>query len=214
MEFNKIIRGANRAAYAEKAIYDILDAGFLCHVAFPHKGQPMMIPTAYGRKEDALYLHGSTKNFMLNQIVNSSSICIGVTHLDGIVLAKTLFDTSANYRSVVLFGKAELLTDRDERLEGLKVITENIIKGRWNEVSVGSENQLKATMVVKFTIEKASAKIREGGPEGDEEITQNVWSGHIPLSLIAGKPVPDLKFGTGPEITESVKNFLQRNNHE
>lgn len=214
MEFNKIIRGADRAAYDEKAIYDILDAGFLCHVAFPHQGQTMMIPTAYGRREDALYLHGSTKNFMLNQVVNGSPICIGVTHLDGIVLAKTLFDTSANYRSVVLFGKAELLTDRNERLEGLKIITENIIKGRWNEVSVGSENQLKATMIVKFTIEKASAKIREGGPEGDEQITDNVWSGHIPLALIAGQPISDLKFGTKPEITDSVKNFLQRNKHE
>lgn len=214
MEFNKIIRGANRAANDEKAVYEILDAGFLCHVAFQHNGQTMMIPTAYGRKEDALYFHGSSKNFMLNQIVSGSSICIGVTHLDGIVLAKTLFDTSANYRSVVLFGKAELLTDPDERLEGLKIITENIIKGRWNEVTVGSENQLKATMVVKFTIEKASAKVRQGGPQGDEEISDTVWSGHIPLYLRAGEPITDLKFGTEPLVSESVNNFVRRNNEK
>ncbi|MGI8580949.1 MAG: pyridoxamine 5'-phosphate oxidase family protein [Chitinophagaceae bacterium] len=202
MEFNKIIRGANRAANDVESVFNILDAGFLCHVAFNHEGQPMMISTAYGRKDDTLYLHGSTKNFMLNQIINGNTICIAVTHLDGIVLARTLFDTSANYRSAVLFGKAELIIDHDERIEALKVITENIIKGRWNEVSVGSENQFKATMVVKFTIERASAKIREGGPKGDEEITNEVWSGHIPLSVTASKPVPDSKFGIELEMTE------------
>jgi uncharacterized protein len=214
MEFNKIVRGANRAANDEKNVYDILDAGFLCHIAFTHEGQPMIIPTAYGRKDDTLYFHGSTKNFMLNQIISSGTVCVAVTHLDGIVLAKTLFDTSANYRSVVLFGKAELITDHDERIEGLKIITENIIKGRWSEVSLGTENQLKATMVVKFSIEKASAKIRQGGPQGDEEITDQVWSGHIPLFLMAGKPVTDLKFGTEPATTESVNNFVHRYEHE
>lgn len=211
MEFNKIIRGANRSANDGESVFNILDAGFLCHIAFHHEGKTMMIPTAYGRKDDTLYIHGSTKNYMLNKIINGDTICIGVTHLDGIVLARTLFDTSANYRSAVLFGKAELITDYDERIEGLKIITENIIKGRWNEVSAGSENQLKATMVVKFTIERASAKIREGGPKGDEEITNEVWSGHIPLSLTASKPVPDTKFGIELEMTESVKNFWQRN---
>ena len=214
MEFNKIIRGAARAVNDEQTVYNILDAGFLCHIAFPHEGQVMMIPTAYGRKDDTLYIHGSTKNYMLNQIINGNTICIGVTHLDGIVLARTLFDTSANYRSAVLFGKAELITDHTERIEGLKIITENIIKGRWNEVSVGSDSQLKATMVVKFTIERASAKIREGEPKGDEEITNEVWSGHIPLSLTASKPVLDTKFGIELEMTESIINFWQSNRIE
>jgi len=124
----------------------------------------IIIPTAYGRKGDTLYIHGSSKNYMFNHIINGPSVCIAITHLDGIVLARTLFDTSANYHSVVLFGKAELVTDDNDRMEGLKIITENIIKGRWNEVSVGSQNELKATMVVKFTIDKVSAKIRDGGP--------------------------------------------------
>ncbi len=211
MEFNKIQRGAARAANDERSIYNILDTGFLCHIAFQHEGQAMMIPTAYGRKDDTLYIHGSSKNYMLNQIIKGDNICIGVTHLDGIVLARTLFDTSANYRSAILFGKAELITDHDERIEGLKIITENIIKGRWDEVHVGSENQLKATMVVKFTIEKASAKIREGAPKGDEEIANEVWSGHIPISQIASKPVWDKKFGIEIEMTESIKNFWQNN---
>jgi nitroimidazol reductase NimA-like FMN-containing flavoprotein (pyridoxamine 5'-phosphate oxidase superfamily) len=211
MEFNKIIRGANRAANDEPSIYNILDAGFLCHIAFQHEGQTMMIPTAYGRKDDTLYIHGSSKNYMLNQIINGDTICIGVTHLDGIVLARTLFDTSANYRSVVLFGKAELVTDHEGRMEGLRIITENIIKGRWNEVPVGSPNQLKATMVVKFTIDRASAKIRDGGPKGDEGNVDEVWSGHIPLSLRALEPVLDTKFGVELAMTKSVEEFWERN---
>lgn len=211
MEFNKIIRGADKAANDEESVYQILDAGFICHIAFQHEEQTMMIPTAYGRKDDALYIHGSTKNYMLNQIINSTYVCIGITHLDGIVLARTLFDTSANYRSVVLFGKAELVSEYDDRMEGLKIITENIIKGRWNEVSVGSTNQLKATMVVKFTIDRASAKIRNGGPKGDEENVDEVWSGHIPLSLRALEPVLDTKFGVELVMTKSVEEFWERN---
>ncbi|MEO6667991.1 MAG: pyridoxamine 5'-phosphate oxidase family protein [Ferruginibacter sp.] len=211
MEFNKIIRGADKEVNDEASVYQILDAGFLCHIAFLHEGQTLMIPTAYGRKADMLYIHGSTKNYMLNQILNGQIVCIGVTHLDGIVLARTLFDTSANYRSVVLFGKAELVTDHESRIEGLRIITENIIKGRWDEVSVGSPNQLKATMVVKFRIDKASAKVRDGGPRGDEENADEVWSGHIPLSLRALKPVPDTKFGVELAMTTSVEEFWQKN---
>ncbi len=211
MEFNKILRGAERAQNNEKSIYDILDASFLCHIAFQHQGVTMMIPTAYGRRGNSIYFHGSSKNHMLNQVIKGDSICIGVTLLDGIVLARSLFETSANYRSAVLFGKAELITNQDEKIEGLKIISENIIKGRWNEVSIGSESQLKATMVVKFTIEKASAKTREGGPEGDEDLTQEVWSGHIPLSLKATKPVMDTKFGIELEMSESIKNFWKKN---
>jgi hypothetical protein len=211
MEFNKIVRGAKREKNDEESVYAILDAGFLCHVAFQHQGQTMMIPTAYGREKDALYLHGSTKNFMLNQILDGQTICISVTHLDGIVLAKSLFHTSVNYRSVVLFGKAVLVNEETERMEGMKIITENIVKGRWDEVVVGDENQLKATMVIKFTIEKASAKIRTGAPMGDEEIKDVVWSGEIPLSMKAQQPIQDNKFGVDLEISESVKNYFDRN---
>lgn len=211
MEFNKITRGADKAFNDENSVYQILDAGFLCHIAIQHEGQTMMIPTAYGRKNQALYIHGSTKNYMLNHIIKGQDVCIGVTHLDGIVLARTLFDTSANYRSVVLFGKAELVSGDKERMEGLRIITENIIKGRWNEVPVGSAGQLKATMVVKFTIEKASAKIRDGGPKGDEENENEVWSGHIPFSLKALEPVMDPKFAVELAMTKSVMDFWESN---
>jgi nitroimidazol reductase NimA-like FMN-containing flavoprotein (pyridoxamine 5'-phosphate oxidase superfamily) len=207
MEFNKITRGAKRAVYDEAAVYAVLDAGFLCHVAFQHNGVPMMIPTAYGRAGDRLYLHGSVKSMMLNEIIKGATICIAVTHLDGIVLAKSLFDTSANYRSVVLFGKATVVTDEEERIEGLRVITEQIIPGRWDEVPVGSPTELKATMVVKFTIETASVKIRDCGPQGDEDKPSDIWSGHIPLQLKALEPVTDLKFGNEPALSASVENF-------
>ncbi|MDZ7615105.1 MAG: pyridoxamine 5'-phosphate oxidase family protein [Flavobacteriaceae bacterium] len=170
----------------------------------------MMIPTAYGRKGDILYIHGSTKNFMLNQILNGQTICIGVTHLDGIVLAKTLFDTSANYRSAILFGKASLVESEEEKMEGLKIITEHIIKGRWTEVPVGTDNELNATLVIRFTIERASAKIRGGGPQGDEDKESQVWSGHIPLSLMALAPVIDQKIDQNIEQSQSVKDFLTK----
>ncbi|MHB1277356.1 MAG: pyridoxamine 5'-phosphate oxidase family protein [Bacteroidia bacterium] len=210
MEFNKITRGANRAVNDEGHVYKILDAGFLCHVAFLHDGVPMIIPTAYGRKGDIIYLHGSSKNFMLNQIIRQQTICISVTHLDGVVLARTLFDTSANYRSVVLFGKASLIEKEEERLEALKIITENIIAGRWEEVPIGSESELKATRVVAFKIDRASAKIRSGGPAGDESQENEVWSGHIPLELKALEPIADPKFRSSIPMTKSVKDFWQK----
>lgn len=211
MEFNKVNRGAKREMNDERSIYSILDAGFLCHIAFQHEGQTMMIPTAYGRLGDDIYIHGSTKNHMINQIIQGQTVCMAITHLDGVVLAKSLFHTSVNYRSAILFGKAVLVEDEQERLEGMKLITENIIPGRWNEVFLGTEAQLKATMVVKFHIEKASAKIRNEGPVGDDEITDPVWSGHIPLALTAQTPIQDSKFGMDLELSESVKNNLANN---
>lgn len=210
MEFNKVIRGAKREVNETEAVNAILDAGFLCHVAVVHQGKPMVIPTAYGRKDDIIYLHGSTKNFILNQMLGDQTSCITVTHLDGLVLARSLFHTSVNYRSVVLFGKAIVLTDEAERMEGLKIITDNIIKGRWDEVPVGTEQELKATMIIKFTIESASAKIRAVGPMGDEDTNVDVWSGVVPLALTASAPVADEKFDTNFPVTESVDLFVKQ----
>lgn len=211
MEFNKIVRGHKRSFNNEQYVYNILDAGFLCHVAFQHEGQTMIIPTSYGRKDDTLLLHGSRKNFMLNQIVDGQTICISVTHLDGVVLARTLIDTSANYRSVVLYGKAEIIEDETERLAALRVVSDHIIKGRWDEVPLGPENVLNATLVVRFRIEKASAKIRSGEPEGDEDKTNEIWSGYIPLRLKADEPIQDMKFGVKKEVTNSVKEYWEKN---
>lgn len=211
MEFNKVIRGAKREKNDTESVNAILDAGFLCHVAFQYQGQSMIIPTAYGRDGESLYLHGSTKNFMLNQILDGQTICISITHLDGIALAKSLFNTSVNYRSAILFGKAVLVSDEPDRMNGMKTISENILKGRWDEVMVGDEHQLKATLVIKFSIDSASVKIRNEGPVGDDAITEKVWSGQIPLVMKALQPIQDSKFGLELEMSESVKNYYEKN---
>lgn len=210
MQFNKIIRGNYRQANTEKELYEVLDAGFLCHVAFTHQGKAMMIPTSYGRKGNVLYLHGNSKNFMLNEALKNEQVCISVTHLDGIVLAKSMFNTSVNYRSAVLFGKCEKVENPVEFMESLKILTENVIPGRWDEVELGIENQINMLMVVKFTIESSSVKIRKTGPEGDEDINTNEWSGHIPLKLVPQKPVFDSKRTDHPTISRSVTDFIKK----
>lgn len=206
MQFNKIIRGANKATTDLDEIYSIIDAGFLCHVSYVCGGESMMIPTSYGRKNDEIYIHGSTKNAMMRQILDGQTICIAITHLDGIVLARTLFDTGVNYRSLVIYGTAQLVND-DEKIEGLHIITENVIKGRWEEVPIGDENELKATMVIKIKIERLSAKVRTGGPLGDESKTNEVWSGQIPLATKALEPIQDMKFGVKLPVSKSVMDY-------
>lgn len=206
MQFNKIIRGANKATTDLDEIYSIIDAGFLCHVSYVYGGESMMIPTSYGRKNDEIYIHGSTKNAMMRQILDGQTICIAITHLDGIVLARTLFDTGVNYRSLVIYGTAQLVND-DEKIEGLHIITENVIKGRWEEVPIGDANELKATMVIKIKIERLSAKVRTGGPLGDESKTNEVWSGQIPLATKALEPIQDMKFGVKLPVSKSVMDY-------
>ena len=211
MEFNPVIRGANRQQNDEEHVNAILDAGFICHVAITHQGQSMIIPTAYGRKGNCLYIHGSSKNFMMQEMLNGQTVCVSVTHLDGVVLGKNLFFSSVNYRSVVLFGKAEQVKSFEEKEEALSIICNHIVDQRSNEVPIGSDAQIDKTFVIKFTLERASAKIRTGGPMNDDDVEGNAWSGHIPLTLVAGNPVIDPKRIDNPELTDSVKFFL--NNH-
>ncbi len=211
MKFNKIIRGHNRQENTQEDLYRVLDAGFLCHISFVYKGRAHSIPTAYGRDGDLIYIHGSTKNHMLNQLLENDEICINVTHLDGVVLAQTLFNTSANYRSAVVYGKAERVDqDSQEFLHGLKVITDHIIDGRWEEVFLGTEAQLKATMLLKIPIGSASVKIRAAGPEGDEDDYSDTWSGHIPLKLVSQEAEEDLKFNINHPLPKSVTDFKKK----
>ncbi len=211
MKFNEIKRGHRRESNSEDQLYEVLDAGFICTLAVNVDGVPMMIPTAYGRKADRIYLHGSTKNHLLNQAIEANQICISVQHTDGLVLAQTLYNTSINYRSATIFGTASLVTDEAKRMEALQCITENIIPGRWDEVKTGTDAQLKSTMVIEVPIESASVKIRAGDPEGDEDLNEEVWSGYIPLKQIALPPVYDPKrlqfFGED----ESVQFFYLKN---
>ncbi len=207
MKFNEIKRGHKRQENTQEDLFDVLDAGFVGTLAVNVDGTPMMIPTAYGRDHEVIYLHGSTKNHLLNAALESEKVSFSVHHTDGLVLAQTLYNTSLNYRSAIIFGKAELVEKEEERMKALEIITENIIPGRWNEVETGTEQQLKATMVIKIPIESASVKFRDAGPEGDEELNKEVWSGHIPLKTVALPPVYDAKRLQAFGEDESVEFF-------
>ncbi len=213
MEFNKLIRNPKREANTEESLYQILDEGFLCHAGFTFEGQTMIIPIAYGREGDNIYLHGAASNFMMNQACNGQTVCITVTLLDGIVLARDLFHSSANYRSVVLFGKAEEVTDPEERKQGLRLISEQVLRGRTLEVSLGSEEKIGITKVIRFKIERASVKMRTGGPQGDEDDPNTAWSGVIPLVTAMLTPEFDPKrtdqVAYSPSVLQALKKYPQ-----
>ncbi len=181
-----------RGAYDRDTVYGILDEGFLCHVGFIVEGRPCVIPTAYGRVGDNLYLHGSAASRLLRSLGESVDVCVEVTLVDGIVLARSAFHHSMNYRSVVIFGNGGIVHESGEKLEALRAFSEHMIPGRWEDVREPSQNEMKATTVICLPLIEASAKIRTGPPL-DEEQDYNlpVWAGEIPLSLKAGEPVAD-----------------------
>jgi nitroimidazol reductase NimA-like FMN-containing flavoprotein (pyridoxamine 5'-phosphate oxidase superfamily) len=183
----------------------ILDAGFLAHVGFCVDSQPYVIPTLYGRDGEGLYLHGSAASHMLGRLETGIPGCIAVTLVDGLVLARSAFHHSMNYRSVVAFGTAHKIDEPAQKTRALRIISEHLIAGRWNDVRNPSEKELKATVVLEFSIEEASAKIRAGPPLDDEEdYSLPVWAGILPLSLEAQPPIPDSRLTNGIEVPEYV----------
>jgi uncharacterized protein len=207
---NKVVRGANRATYDQQEIFTILDAGFLCHVAFNINGHPFMIPTAYGRKGDILYIHGSVKSRTIQEVAKGISVCLAVTHLDGLVLARSAFHHSVNYRSAIIYGTVLEITNREAKNEALFCITENILKGRWDESRQPNEKELDITGVLEIKIESASAKIRSGGPLDDkEDYDLDIWAGELPMITNYGLPVEDEKLREGIEISNSVQVVAQ-----
>jgi uncharacterized protein len=207
-ERTKVKRLPARGAYDPETIYAILDEGLICHVGFVAEGQPYVIPTGYARVGDELFIHGSSASRMLRSLSEGIDICVTVTLLDGLVLARSAFHHSMNYRSVVVLGRAELVEDTAEKESALEAFTEHIIPGRWPEIRWPSELELKATSVLKLPIEEASAKIRTGDPKDDEEdYAMNVWAGVLPLSLIPGTPIPDSRLSKGIDIPAHVTGF-------
>ena len=164
----------------------------MCHVGFAVDGQPFVIPTSYGRKNHNLFIHGSAASRMLRQMKEGVAVCITVTLLDGLVLARSIFNHSMNYRSVVVLGKATLIDDPAEKIEALRLLSEHIIPGRWADSRQPNERELKATSILRVPIEEFSAKVRQGPVVDDEEdYSFPTWAGVVPLKMVAGEPIPD-----------------------
>jgi len=205
-ERTRVKRIPKRGHYDRETIDVILDEGFICHVGFVADGQPFVIPTGYARVGDELYIHGSAASRMLRELSKGVEVCVTVTLLDGLVLARSAFHHSMNYRSVVVLGTAELVTDTDEKYKALEALTEHFVPGRWNEVRWPTELELKATSVLKLPITEASAKIRTGDPVDDaEDYSMDVWAGVIPLSLSKAAPIADSQLDPSIELPEYLR---------
>ena len=200
-ERTRVRRIPERGVYEREQIDAILDAGLVCHLGFVHDGHPFVIPTLYARVGDEVYVHGSAASRMLRTLKDGVDACLTVTLVDGLVLARSIFHHSVNYRSVVVLGRAVEVTDPDEKLRALEAFAQRILPGRWAEVRWPSRQELKATSILRLPVEEASAKVREGPPKDEEEdYDLPVWAGVIPLALRAGEPQADprLAFDLAP----------------
>jgi nitroimidazol reductase NimA-like FMN-containing flavoprotein (pyridoxamine 5'-phosphate oxidase superfamily) len=203
-ERTKLKRLPKRGHFDRETVYGILDEGFICHVGFA----PECRPIGYARVDDKLYIHGSQASRMLRTLSGGVEACVTVTIIDGLVLARSAFHHSMNYRSVVIFGRATLIEDREEKIAALLALSEHIIRGRWNEVREPTEQELRATTVLSLPIVEASAKIRTGPPLDDEEdYSLPVWAGVVPLRLEAGEPIKDPRLPEGIEVPEYAQNY-------
>jgi nitroimidazol reductase NimA-like FMN-containing flavoprotein (pyridoxamine 5'-phosphate oxidase superfamily) len=188
----RVRRLPNRGAYDRATVDAILDAGFICHVGFAVDGQPYVIPTGYARAGDRLYIHGSAASRMVRMLSDGIDVCVTVTHVDGFVLARSAFHHSVNYRSVVVLGRAQAVTDPAEKMEALRLFTNHVVADRFEEARRPSDQELKGTAVLALGLEEASAKIRSGPPVDDEEdMTVNIWAGVVPIVTGVGELVPD-----------------------
>ncbi len=207
----RVVREAHRAVYDRETVYRILDEGFLCHVSFVADGQPFVIPTSYARKDANLYIHGSAASRMLRNLKESVPVCITVTLLDGLVLARSVFNHSMNYRSVVVLGKATLVDDPAEKLDALRALSEHILPGRWADARQPNERELKQTSVLRLPIEEFSAKVRVGPAIDDEEdYSFPTWAGVIPLEMIAGSPIEDSQLDPAQKVPEYAKHYSRK----
>ncbi|MFI7610073.1 pyridoxamine 5'-phosphate oxidase family protein [Nonomuraea terrae] len=200
-------REKQRGSTDRNDLYDVLDTGLVCHLGVVVNGCPMVVPTGYGRIGDTLYLHGSTGASSL-RAADGAEVCVTVTHLDGVVLARSVFHHSVNYRSAIVYGRARLVTDPDERLAGLRALSEQLAPGQWDYVRLPSRKELAATAVLALSLEEASVKTRRGGPKDDEEdYALPVWAGVLPLVTTWGEPEPDSVL---PEGIETPVHILHR----
>jgi len=206
----RVVRESDRGVYDRETLNRILDEGFLCHVGFVADGQPFVIPTSYGRDGDTLYIHGSAASRMLRNLDKGVPVCVTVTLLDGLVLARSIFNHSMNYRSVVILGQARVIDDPAEKLEALRRLSEHIIPGRWQDSRFPNERELKATTILRLPIEEFSAKVRQGPVIDDpEDMSYPTWAGVLPLPVVPGAPIPDQELESGIEPPDYVRNYTR-----
>jgi len=197
-----------RGSHEREVIDQILDEGFICHVGFAVDGQPFVIPTGYARVKDQLVVHGSQASRMLRAVGQGIDVCVTVTLIDGLVLARSAFHHSMNYRSVMVFGRAKVIEDREEKLQALFALSEHMIPGRWPDVREPSEEELRQTTVLTLPIEEGSAKIRTGPPLDDEEdYSLDVWAGVVPLKVVAETPISDPRLPENTPIPDYAARY-------
>jgi nitroimidazol reductase NimA-like FMN-containing flavoprotein (pyridoxamine 5'-phosphate oxidase superfamily) len=210
-ERTRVVREPHRGSFDRDAIYKILDEGFVCHVGFTVEGQPYVIPTMFARVGDAIYFHGSAASRMLRGVSGGLAVCVTVTLIDGLVLARSVFNHSMNYRSVVALGKATLVGEAEEKLAALRAFTEKILPRRWDDARQPNEKELKATSILRLPLSEVSAKMRIGDVQDDEEdYALPVWAGVLPIRLAASAPIRDRRCDAGLAIPASVTNFDKR----
>lgn len=204
----RVHRSAERAAYDRQTVHAILDAGLVCHLGYVVDGQPYVVPTLYGRDGDSLVIHGSSASRAM-RTGTQIPVCVTVTLLDGVILARSLFNHSANYRSVVVIGQAEAIDDRQEKEAALRVLTEHLVPGRWDEARAPNDKEMRATAVLRLDLAESSAKIRTGPPgDDDEDMGLDVWAGEIPVEMVARPPVADPSLAAGIAVPPSVTAWV------
>jgi uncharacterized protein len=207
-ERTRVVREPQRGVYDRETIYKILDEGMICHVGFSTDGQPFVIPTLYARIGDSIYFHGSAASRMLRGVSEGANVCLTVTLTDGIVLARSVFNHSMNYRSVVALGKATLIDAPQEKLEALHTFTEKILPHRWDDARQPNEKELKATSILRLPLTEVSAKVRVGPPEDDApDFALPIWAGVIPLRTVAGVPIRDEKCDLEIPLPAYAENY-------
>ena len=207
-EKTRLKRLPKRGNFDRDVINSILDEAFICHIGFVADGQPFVIPTAYARVGDELFIHGSAASRLIKSLADGIDLCVTVTLIDGLVLARSAFHHSINYRSIVIIGNAKVVTGDDEKIKALEGFTEHLIPGRGKDVRQPTERELKATIVLRLPINEASAKIRTGDPVDDEDdYSLPVWAGVLPLALKAGEPIPDARLAPDVKPQEYVQRY-------
>jgi nitroimidazol reductase NimA-like FMN-containing flavoprotein (pyridoxamine 5'-phosphate oxidase superfamily) len=207
----RVRRVHDKASYERDAVKAILDEALVAHLGFAHEGQPFVIPTLHARLGEEVYVHGSSASRTLRAVGGALPACLTVTLLDGLVFARSVFEMSANYRSVVVLGEARAVTDADEKLRALKAFSDQVMPGRWEAARKPTGQELKATAVLALPLDEASAKISTGGPDDgeSEDAALPVWAGHVPLRLVAGEPVPCPHLRPGIPVPAEIAGYAR-----